>query len=297
MPITQLSPRLDRIVSRDQNIEELGRGYVAGEGPVWWQEGGYLLFSDYRSSRRFKWEPDKGVTLLREPTDEGNGMTRDPQGRLIVCERAGRCVRRFEHDGTTTVMAARYRGRRLNKPNDVVVKSDGSIYFTDPGAPGPEYDLDFPGIYRVAPDRGSITLLLRDLVFPNGLAFSPDERVLYMIDTQRRQIRACDLQTDGMLSRGTDRVFFQFPKTDIAGLADGMKVDVEGNVYSTGPGGVWVIDSKGEHLGTISTGAKFHTNLAWGGGDWKTLFITTHETLSRIRLNIPGVAVPSRKGA
>lgn len=265
---------------------------------MWWREGGYLLFSDYRSSRRFKWEPKTGVTLVKEPTNEGNGQTRDHKGRLIVCERQARRVVRYEADGEPTVMAARYQGRRLNKPNDVVVKSDGAIYFTDPGAPGPEYDLDFPGVYRVSPDRDSVTLLINDLVFPNGLALSHDERVIYLIDTQRSQIRAFDLQPDGMLSRGTDRVFFQFPvKSAKSGLCDGMKVDSEGNVYCTGPGGVWVIDPQGKHLGTISTGEKMHTNLAWGGDDWKTLFITTHGTLSRIQLKIPGVPVPSPKPA
>ena len=259
--------------------------------------GGYLLFSDYRKSRRYKWEPGNGVTLVQEPTNEGNGQTRDPQGRLIVCERAGRRVTRMEHDGSVTVMASRYRGLRLNKPNDVVAKSDGSIYFTDPGAPDPDLDLDIAGVYRISPDRGALTLLVRDFVFPNGLAFAPDESVLYIIDTQRRQIRAFDLHPNGMLALGTDRVFFQFPKSEISGLADGMKVDVEGNVYSTGPGGVWILDPNGKHLGTISTGAKFHTNLAWGGDDWKTLFITTHETLSRIQMKVPGVPVPHKKPA
>lgn len=272
----------------------LGEGYVAAEGPVWFQESGYLLFSDHRDSRRFKWTPDAGVSQVADQTHGGNGQTRDRKGRLIVCERIGRRLVRFEADGEMTVMANQYQGRRLNSPNDVVVKSDGSIYFTDPGAPRADAALDFPGVYRLSADLESLTLLTRDLVFPNGLAFSPDERVLYLIDTQRQHIRAIDLQHDGMLARGTDRVFFQFAPSDRPGLNDGMKVDVAGNVYCTGPGGIWVIDKAGRALGLISAGARFHTNCAWGGGDWKTLFFTTRESLCRIRLDIPGMPVPAK---
>jgi gluconolactonase len=291
MPLERLTPDFDRIVSADQDVEELGTGFIAAEGPVWWQESDYLLFSDHRGNRRYKWTAETGVTLVKDETQGGNGQTRDRKGRLIVCERIARRLARFEADGELTVMANEYRGLPLNSPNDVVVKSDGAIYFTDPGAPAPDRMLDFAGVYRLSPDRASLTLLVRDCVFPNGLAFSPDERVLYLIDTQRQHIRVFDVQPDGMLGRGTDRVFFQFAPSDRPGLNDGMKVDSAGNVYCTGPGGVWVIDPAGRALGIISAGPKFHTNCAWGGGDWKTLFITTRETLCRIRLNIAGVPV------
>ena len=297
MPIEQVSPELERIVSRDQDIEILGSGYGAAgapaEGPVWWKEGGYLLFSDIGNNCRMKWTPGGGApTLFLEPTNNANGLTRDPQGRLIACEHGTRRVSRLEPDGSITVVANRYQGRRLNRPNDVVVKSDGSIYFTDPGAPAPDLDLDFAGVYRVSPDLGEITLVVRDFLTPNGLAFSPDESVLYINDSRRGHIRAFDMQPNGMLALASDRVFCEM-KGDLPGVPDGMKVDVEGNMYCTASGGVWIMDPKGEHLGSILTGVPpATTNVAWGGEDWKTLFITTFETLASIRLKIAGVPVP-----
>ena len=300
MPIEQLSPELARIVSLDQEVEVLGRGFVGGEGPLWWKEGGYLLFSEVRGNRRRKWSPEEGVTVFHEPTNNANGLARNPQGRLIMCEGGTRRVTRMEPDGSITVVANNYHGRRLNRPNDVVVKSDGSIYFTDPGAPAPGMDLDFAGVYRVSPDLGTINLLVRDFVLPNGLAFSPDERTLYINDSQGvlvrddifrsvGHIRAFDVRANGMLANG--RVLCEL-RGEQSGIPDGMKVDVEGNVYCTGPGGIWIMDSSGKHLGTILTGVEHTTNLAWGGEDWKTLFITTPEILTRIQLKIPGIPVP-----
>ena len=291
MPIEQVSPELERIVSRDQQVEELGKGYQIAEGPLRYPDGGYLLFSDIRNNRRMKWTPSGGETLFQEPTNEANGLTRDRQGRLIACEHASRSVTRLEPDGSITVVANRYHDRRLNRPNDVVVKSDGSIYFTDPGAPEPGLDLDFVGVYRVSPDLGTITLLVRDFVLPNGLAFSPDESIMYIDDSRRGHIRAFDVQPNGALALATDRVFCDL-KGNRPGVPDGMKVDVEGNVYCTGPGGVWVIDPSGNHLGTVLTGADQTTNCAWGGDDLKTLYITSYATLARIQLKIPGIPVP-----
>ena len=169
MPIEQIAPELVRIVAQTQQIEELGRGYSAesgaAEGPLWWREGSYLLFSDIGNNRRMKWEPREGVTVFHEPTNNANGLTRDPRGRLIACEHRTRRVTRFESDGSVTVVANRYRyrDRPLNRPNDVVARSDGSIYFTDPEemVPPEERELDFSGVYRVSPDLGTITLLGR----------------------------------------------------------------------------------------------------------------------------------------
>ena len=290
MPIEQVSPKLERIVSRGQEIEELGEGYQLAEGPVWYQDGGYLLFSDIPNNRRMKWTASQGVTMFQEPTNEANGLTRDRQGRLIACEHRRRGVTPLEPDGSITVVANRYQGRRLNRPNDVVVKSDGSTYFTDPTAPALGLDLEFAGVYRVSPDLGTITLLVRDFVVPNGLAFSPDESIFYIDDSRRRHIRAFDVGPNGTLALATDRVFCDL-KEHRPGNPDGMKVDVEGNVYCTGPGGIWVIDPSGNHLGTILTGAEQTTNCAWGGDDLKTLYITTFATLARIQLKIPGIPV------
>lgn len=292
MSIQQVSPELEHIVSLNQELEELGSGYLVAEGPLWWKEEGYLLFSEVRGNRRRKWSPEEGVTLLQEPTNNANGLTRDLQGRLLLCEGGAHRVTRMELDGSVTIVANSYQGTRLNRPNDVVVKSDGSIYFTDPGAPDPELDLDFAGVYRVSPDLSSITLLVRDFIFPNGLAFSPDENILYITDYRRGHIRAFDMQPNGTLALATDRLFCQLREPRPIGPdgPDGMKVDVEGNVYCTGPGGVWVIDQLGKHLGTILTGAQT-TNVGWGGEDWKTLFITTFEFLARIQLKIAGIPV------
>ena len=292
MSIQQVSPELEQIVSLNQEIEELGSGYLVAEGPLWWKEGGYLLFSEVRGNRRRKWSPGEGVTLLQEPTNNANGLTRDLMGRLILCEGGANRVTRMESDGSISVLANSYQGMRLNRPNDVVVKSDGSIYFTDPGAPDPELELDFAGVYRVSPDLSSITPLVRDFVFPNGLAFSPDESILYITDYRRGHIRAFDMQPNGTLALATDRIFCQLREPRPIGPdgPDGMKVDVEGNVYCTGPGGVWVIDKSGNHLGTILTGAQT-TNVGWGGEDWKTLFITTFGSLARIQLKISGIPV------
>jgi len=190
-------------------------------------------------------------------------------------------------------VANRYQGRRLNRPNDVVVKSDGTIYFTDPGAPEPELDLDFAGVYSVSPDLGNLTLLVKDFITPNGLAFSPDENVLFINDSRRGHIRAFDVQPNGTLALATDRVFIDL-RGERPGIPDGMKVDVEGNVYCGGSGGIWVMDSSGNHLGIIVHGAPATTNMAWGDEDWKTLYFTTRDSLGRIQLKIPGVPVSKR---
>ena len=294
MPVEQVAGALERIVSLEQEVEWLGSGYGGGavaEGPVWWKEGGYLLFSDIGNSQRLKWAPGAGVSVFYEPTNNANGLTRDLQGRLTACEHGTRRVTRLEPDGSITVVANSYQGRRLNRPNDVVVKSDGSIYFTDPGAPDPDLDLDFAGVYRVSPDLGTLTLLVKDFVTPNGLAFSPDESILFINDSRRGHIRAFDTQPNGTLALATDRVFADLTG-ERPGIPDGMKVDVEGNVYCGGSGGIWVMDSSGNHLGTIVHGAPATTNMAWGGEDWKTLYFTTRDSLGRIQLKIPGIPVP-----
>ncbi len=294
MPIEQHAPGLERLIDLHQEIEELARGFGGergpAEGPVWWQEDGCLVFSDIGHNRRMKWSPGAGVTLVQEPTNEANGLTRDRQGRLVACEHLARRVTRQDPDGSITVVANNYHGRRLNRPNDVVVKSDGSIYFTDPGLGRIESELDFCGVYCVSPDLGSIHVLVRDFVVPNGLAFSPDERLLYVNDSRRGHIRAFDVEPTGLLALATDRVFATL-QGDRVGVPDGMKVDVEGNVYCTGPGGIWIFDPHGTHLGTIATGAQT-TNVAWGDADWSTLYFTTWSTLGRIRTKIPGIPVP-----
>ena len=297
MPIEVVSPDLASIVSADAAVTELSSGYGGAdgpaEGPLWWHEGDYLLFSDIHNNRRMKWTAQDGVSLFHEPTNRANGLTRDPSGRLLACEHLTRRVTRMEPDGSITVVASNYRGRRLNRPNDVIVKSDGSIYFTDPGFPAPGMDLDWNGVYHVTPDLGTISLIVWDFSRPNGLAFSPDESVLYINDTRRRHIRAFDLEPNGMPLIATDRVFCDLGG-EREGNPDGMKVDSEGNVYCGGSGGIWVIDPSGKHLGTINHGAPGTTNVAFGGSDWKTLFFTTRNTLGSVPVNVAGLPVPAR---
>ena len=299
MPIEKLSPDLDRLLLVDQQIQELGAGFGGdggpAEGPLWWSDGGYLLFSDIHNNRRMKWSPDEGVTLFQQPTNHANGLTRDLKGRLLACEHSARRVTRQDSDGEITTIANRYRGSRLNRPNDVIVKSDGSIYFTDPGAPAPGLDLDYSGVYMVSSDLDDITLLVGDFITPNGIAFSPDESILYVNDTRRQHIRAFDVQPNGTLALASDRVLCDL-SGDRPGVPDGMKVDIEGNIYCGGSGGVWVIGPDGNHLGTIVHGHDASTNVAFGGDDWKTLFFTTWNTVGSVQINIPGIPVPTNVG-
>jgi gluconolactonase len=299
--IDRWAPELDRIVSVSESIQELADGFGGAhgpaEGPLWWHEGKYLLFSDIHNNKRMKYVPGGAVSLFQEPTNRANGLTRDMQGRLIACEHDSRRVTRQEPDGSITVVANSFQGRQLNRPNDVVVKSDGCIYFTDPWTSpmAPEqWDLPFSGVYRVTPDLGTMSLLTDDFVLPNGLAFSPDESVLYINDSRRGHIRAFDLMPSGMLAKQSDRVFADL-RGDEPGVPDGMKVDVDGNVYCGGSGGLWILDPNGKKLGRIAHGAPATTNLAFGGDDWKTLYFTSRNHLGAVNVKIAGLPVPARK--
>jgi gluconolactonase len=299
--IEQLAPELDKIIAPAEPIQELAEGFGGAlgpaEGPVWWKEGGYLLFSDIHNNKRMKYTPGQGVSVFQEPTNRANGLTRDLQGRLLACEHDSRRVTRQELDGSLTVIANSFQGRRLNRPNDVVVKSDGCIYFTDPWTnplPAEQWDLTFAGVYRVTPDLGTLTLLIDTFVVPNGLAFSPDESVLYINDSRRGHIRAFDLMPNGTLAKQTDRVFADLRGSE-PGVPDGMKVDVAGNVYCGGSGGMWILDPQGKKLGRIVHGAPATTNLAFGGEDWKTLYFTSRTHLGSVNVKIPGIPVPTQK--
>jgi gluconolactonase len=299
--IDRWAPELDRIIATSEPIQELADGFGGthgpAEGPLWWHEGGYLLFSDIHNNKRMKHVPGGATSLHQEPTNWANGLTRDMQGRLVACEHDSRRVTRQEADGSITVIANSFQGRPLNRPNDVVVKSDGCIYFTDPWT-SPEapqqWDLQYSGVYRVTPDLGTMSLLTDDFVLPNGLAFSPDETVLYINDSRRGHIRAFDLMPSGMLAKQTDRVFADLCG-DEPGVPDGMKVDVEGNVYCGGSGGLWIFDRNGKKLGRIAHGATATTNLAFGGDDWKTLYFTSRNHLGAVNVKISGLPVPARR--
>ncbi|HXJ00039.1 MAG TPA: SMP-30/gluconolactonase/LRE family protein [Micropepsaceae bacterium] len=298
--IEQLAPELANIIDTNQQIRELATGFGGDigpcEGPVWWAEGKYLLFDDIQTARRMKYTPGQGVTVAKEKTNEANGLTRDLQGRLISAEHLTRRVTRTEPDGSITVVANNFQGKRLLRPNDVVVKSDGSIYFTDPGGPAaPEqWDVTKAGVYRVSADLGSMTLLVDDFLTPNGIAFSPDESVLYINDSRRRHVRSFTMQPNGTLAMQTDRVFVDLNGPE-PGVPDGMKVDSAGNVYTGGAGGLTIMDKTGKKLGRIVHGAPATTNMAFGGDDWKTLYFTTRSSLNMVTLKIPGMPVPVKK--
>ena len=269
----------------DARLECVATGFQFTEGPVWIAEEGCLLFSDIPANRIYKLTGGR-VSVFRDPSGNSNGLTRDLQGRLIACEHSNRRVIRSEKNGTITVLADQYRGKRLNSPNDVVVKADGTIYFTDPacGIKPEEQEQPIEGVYRLAPDRKDLALVVADFVRPNGLAFSPDEGKLYVDDSKRRHLRVFDVHDDGSLSNG--RVAHDM-NIDIPGAPDGMKVDAQGNIYCTGAGGVWVFNPKGKHLGTIVTPER-PSNCAWGGEDRRSLYITAGTSVYKIQVAVPG---------
>jgi gluconolactonase len=298
--IESMAPELANIIATSEPIRELATGFGGdigpAEGPLWMSEGRHLLFNDIQTARRMKYTPGQGASVAMEKTSEANGITRDLQGRIISAEHLTRRVTRYEPDGSITVVANSFQGKRLLRPNDVIVKSDGTIYFTDPGgtAAPDEWDVTLSGVYRVSADLGSMSLVIDDMVRPNGLAFSPDERVLYVADSRRRHVRAYDLQPNGTAAMETSRVFADLGGPE-PGVPDGIKVDTAGNLYSGGGGGLYIIDSKGKKLGRIVHGQPATTNVAFGGDDWKTLYFTTRSTLFSVSVKIAGVPVPVKK--
>ncbi|MGN6392351.1 MAG: SMP-30/gluconolactonase/LRE family protein [Gemmatimonadales bacterium] len=306
--VVRLSPALDHIVPRGAKLEKLAGGFQFLEGPVWHPDG-YLLFSDPNANTIYRWSPEGSVSVYRPKSgytgvDIGryhqpgsNGLTLDPDGRLTVNEHGNRRVTRLEPNGSLTVLADRYQGRRLNSPNDLVYRSDGSLYFTDPpfGLPGtfgdPAKELPFSGVYRVAND--SVTLLTRELTGPNGIAFSPDERYLYVDnwDLARKVLMRYEVKPDGALGRGI--VFHDFTASREPVALDGIKVDAEGNVYVSAPGGVWILSPAGKALGRIVP-PEHDANLAFGDADGRSLYLTASTGLYRIRLGVPGIRPGAR---
>jgi gluconolactonase len=272
-----------------KDAQRLATGFAFTEGPLWHPDGFYY-FVDIRRSNLHRLTPGKEPELVRANTGEGNGTTFDLQGRLVICEGGNRRVTRWSTDGRSEVLMDRFEGKRLNRPNDVVCKSDGGIYFTDPGlrVPLPERELPHAGVYRIGPD-GATTLVV-DCEYPNGLAFSPDERVLYVANTRWTQyIHAIELDAGGNMVRR--RIFADMSSDEKEGVPDGMKVDVEGRVYCTGPGGTWVFGPDGTRLGIIRT-PEVPANLAFGDPDLRTLFFTARTSIYTLRVKVPGQPHP-----
>ena len=280
----------------------LASGYGRTEGPLW-HPGGYATFVDLENSRLMRWDTNGEVSVVREGTGEGNGCTFDRNGNLIMCEGADhRRVTRMDAGGNVTVVAERWDGKRFHKPNDVICRSDGTLYFTDPGLrlPAELREMDFAGVFRVDP-QGNVHLATDQCVYPNGLALSPDESVLYVAISRaeeadlgreergefcpNRRIEAFDVAADGTLSN--QRVFCDMASAD-PGVPDGMKVDTEGRVFCVGSGGFWVIEPSGEVAGVVRT-SEVTRNLAFGGEDNRTLFMTPGDSLWSMRVKTPGI--------
>ena len=284
-----MADNLDQIVESSE-AECLATGFVFTEGPLWHPDG-YWLFVDVRREPGaiFKLTPGDQPEIYREPSNGSNGLTFDRAGRLVMCEGDGRRMSRREHDGTIVALAERWDGKRLNRPNDVVCRSDGSIYFTNPGGrvPTEEREIDFSGVHRIAPD-GTVTAVVTDTEYPNGLAFSPDESVLYVTNTRESMyIAAYDVRADGTASNG--RIFADMSSDEPDGVPDGMKVDSEGRIYSTGPGGCWIFDPAGNYLGIIRL-PEMPANCAWGGEDNRTMFFTARTSVYTLRMGTTGIS-------
>ncbi len=286
--------QLLKLIDSEAPVEQIATGCQFTEGPLWHATERFLLFSDIPANKMRRWDAGSGMTVFRDPSGKSNGLTYDKGGHLIACEHGNRRVSRTTADGQVITIASHYEGKRLNSPNDVVVKSNGSIYFTDPpyglsAAYGveSEKELDFQGVYRLSPNGDTLILLVDDFDRPNGLCFSPDESILYINDTERMHVRAFDVQPDGTIAN--DRIFGE--EEGDTGKPDGMKADVHGNVYLTGPDGIWVFAPDGTHLGIILVPER-SANLAWGGDDWNSLFITASTSVYRVECKVAGVAVP-----
>jgi len=311
--VIRLDPALDDIVPADAQVEKLAGEFSFLEGPVWVRKGRYLLFSDIPANVINKWTPRGKVSVFTkpsgftgtDPSDVGgennngravvaligsNGITLDRQGRVVFCAHGDRAVIRLAKDGRRTVLADRYESKRLNSPNDLVYKSDGALYFTDPTSglrnrdKDAKRELPFTGVYLLA--GGKLQLLVKDMPHPNGLAFAPGEKYFYVNDSSKKIIMRYEVQPDDTIANG--QVFIDMTPDNAPGAPDGMKVDQKGNVYCVGPGGFWIISPEGKHLGTVKPPER-PTNLAFGDADGKSLYITARTGLYRIHLKVAGI--------
>lgn len=302
--VVRLDPRLDQIVPADAVLEKIADGFAWAEGPVWNRSEKYLLFSDVPNNRIIKWKESAGTSVFLQPSGYSgtetftgrepgsNGLTFDKEGRLVFCQHGDRRVVRREKNGAITTLADRYEGKRLNSPNDLIFKSNGDLYFTDPpfGLPktfdDPQKELPFQGVYRLSA-KGQLTLLTTEVKAPNGIAFSPDEKKLYVADSGRALWFVFDVKKDGSLSTG--KVLFNGTEESKGrpGVADSLKIDAFGNIFAAAPGGVFILAPDGTLLGRIDIGTATG-NCAWGE-DGSTLFITSNTAVYRIRLRTRGV--------
>jgi gluconolactonase len=300
--VVRLDPAIDAIVPHNPKIFKLAEGFQFTEGPIWMQNGDFL-FSDPNANKIYKYAANGTLSVYKKSSGYSgkdiaqycqpgsNGLTVDRQGRLTINEHANRRVTRVEKDGTLTVLADRFEGKRLNSPNDLVYRSDGTLFITDPPFGLPEFyddrrkELPYSGVFALY--KGQLKLVSIDLKGPNGIAFSPDEKYLYVgnWDPEKKIVMRYEVGPDATLSNG--KIFFDMTSAPGEDAIDGIKVDQLGNLYVSGPGGLWVLSPAGKHLGTIKAPKHPH-NMAWGGEDGKNLYLTAQSALYRIPLNIPG---------
>ncbi|WP_114752749.1 SMP-30/gluconolactonase/LRE family protein [Pleomorphovibrio marinus] len=279
--------RFDEILERSAEVKKLADGFQFTEGPVWNQEEGYLLFSDIPANTIYKWSPDGGKESFRSPSNNANGLTYDREGNLIMAEHSGRKISKLSPDGEYSTVVDKYKGKPFNSPNDVIVDSKGAVYFTDPpyGLDSEATDtLGFNGVYRF--HKNKLTLIADDLYRPNGLVLSPDESILYVANSDRpKKYMKYPVSKGGKVGKG--KLFFNVSATSGEGNPDGIKVDTEGNIYATGPGGILVFSPQGRHLGTIVF-PETPANLAFGDEDMRTLYVTARTGLYSVRVKISG---------
>ena len=294
---TVIDPSFEKLINPGAQIDRIAGGFEFTEGPVWNSEKQQLIFSDIYADTLYAWSEGKGCDVLRRPSGQANGNTYDRQGRLITCEHANRRVSRTMEDGTVETLTDNYEGRRLNSPNDAVCSTAGDIYFTDPpyGLVQPDgsiknQELDFFGVYRFSSRDGSLALLVDDFIRPNGLLLSRDESQLFIADTELLHIRVFDISAEGTLENG--RIFAELKYENLEGRPDGMKLDTEGNLYAAGGlvGSIWVFNPAGKLIGLVDF-PEGPANLAWGGEDWRTLFVTARTSVYRLPMNAAGIPV------
>lgn len=282
-----------KLISTDAQLEQIATGFDFTEGPIWHPHDKSVIFSDILGNSLLRWTAVQGLETIRRNSYMANGNAYDREGRVVTCEHATSRLTRtdFAHDGKLEVLATHYQGQQLNSPNDVVVKSDGSIYFTDPtsgrsadwGVPR-EPELPFSGVFRLVPETGALTLLSDDFDKPNGLCFSRDEQFLFVNDTVRQHIRVFEVFADGTVGHG--RLFANLTG-DEPGVADGMKLDQQDNIYCCGPGGIHILNKDAVSLGVIHM-PEHTANFVFGDDDFCSLYITASTSLYRLRVNVPG---------
>lgn len=291
MRIEKIKPDFENLIGSVTTIEVIAEGFTFTEGPIWNSEGNYLLFSDIPENKIYKWSELKDLEIYRENSHFSNGLTYDAKGSLIACEHKSRSISKELSDGKIITLASHFQGKRLNSPNDVIVSSDGSILFTDPiyglraGMGGPaDQEIDFQGVYRINPDNSGLELLTDNFERPNGLALSPDEKSLFIIDTVRQHIKKFEIDNNWRLTGG--QIWAELWDDTETGRPDGLKVDLFGNLFSVGPGGIWIFSPESELLGRIYLDGKT-SNLAWGD-DGHSLYITCSSKIFRLKCKTRG---------